>query len=123
MPKNKKYRNLKVVFENAPFKKNIEFHSYTGPRNLFIRDVIAPKLLKFGYYWGRSQIGNHKYPSSKRDILDYVANGQIKENEMIQYFHTNEASQMKTLPVTNATTIVLRVINLHFSRTRKRKDV
>ena len=121
MPKNKKYRNIKIVYENTPFKKNIEFISFSGTRSDLLRFHITPKMAAAGYFWGRSQTGKTHFD----DVVNYVANGKLKPNEQVQYYHPikNNLAFFNGRKLTNYDSAVVRIINLHYSRKRKKKTV
>lgn len=146
MAKERLYRNIKVVYENAPFLKNIEFHSFSGDRMDFLKNVIAPKLVAYGYSWGRRINLNpqaSKLPTplplasrgsmarrskklrgwnrSSHDPMSLacaVANKRTNPNEMAQLFVTYDYDHGTLPPLSNV--IVVRLINLHHKRKPKK---
>ena len=148
MAKERPYRNIKVVYENAPFLKNIEFHSFSGDRMDFLKNVIAPKLAAYGYSWGRRinlnpqaskmpaplPLANrgrivrlskklrgwnrNRSPHDPMSMAGLVANKRMALNEMAQLFVTYDYDNGGRPPLSNI--IVVRLINLHHKRKPKK---
>lgn len=126
---DKKYRNIKIIYENISLKKNIEFISFVGP-TYKLNQYVYKKFTDMGFeFYGVAVGGMTKIPTK---VIQFYQEMNPKSPRMalgerlyygvkMQNPYPSRFDNLDDLCRQKIDVVFIRVIDLHRNRKRGRK--